>query len=233
MAEEQEKKKDGFLWTLIRENFQSIGVMLLLALGLKKPAQTGDSQTGQQLEKEAPGWFLTAFPGWTKDDETEYNLILDSADDNASIKDVRIAAEEFEDRVKNDFWYDEVGYRVSLVLLRREFLERLKHPVPKDDSNRIKFQTIEIRDSAKAFMERLLEEKTKRELDLKAASSDEEREEIRNGIYEEQKKIAIKRKLLPERHWLKMIVEDKLMAISIAIVIFCLLDMISYLFSRI
>lgn len=221
----EERRNESFIWTMIRENFQSIGVGILIALGLMKPTQKGDAE--QPKEREVPSWFMSAFPSLTKDDEIEYTFLLGSVD-----SETRNAAEEFEEMVSNDFWHDEVGYRVSLVLLRREFMERLKHPMPKDDAKRLIYEVIEVNDPARIFLERLREEKKKREEDLQANDEDGKKK-ILEEIYEKQKQIAIRSKVLPARHWIKIVMQDKLIVL-IFIVAFCYgISAIRFILSRI
>lgn len=201
VAEEPEKenreikeRKKGFVWMLIRENIQDILIGILIVLGLKKPAQAGG--TGQTEEKRVPNWVLNAFPGLTRDDDNEYNLALDS---HPSIE-ARLSAEEFEEMVKKDNLYDEVRYVVNIVELRREFMERLKHPAPKDESGgRLSFDPITLRDPVILFFDRLLEEKNR-------GGSPEE-------TYERQREIAMKRKLLTKKHLLKRLCENKTSAV--------------------
>ncbi|HRZ95734.1 MAG TPA: hypothetical protein P5262_04205 [Candidatus Moranbacteria bacterium] len=191
----QAEKKRGFLWMMIRENIQDVALGILLVLGFKKPSQSGTVQF-QGQERQVPDWFLSAFPGLTRDDENEYNLALDSHPDPKA----RIAAEEFWEMVKKDELYDEVRYVVNIVELRREFIERLRRPAPKDESGgRLGFDPLTQRDSINIFFNRLLEEKSR-------GGSPEE-------IYKRQKEIALKRKLLPKKHLFKRLLENKASAI--------------------
>lgn len=195
IGKDQKEKRRGFLWMMIRENIQDIVLGFLLITGLKKPTQAGTVQF-QGQERQVPDWFMSAFPGLTRDDENEYSLALDSHSD----LEARAAAEEFWKMVKEDERYDEVRYIVNIVQLRREFIERLKHPAPKDESGgRLKFDSLTLRDSVNIFFDRLLEEKNK-------GGSPEE-------IYKRQEEIALNRKLLPKKHLFKRLLENKASAI--------------------
>lgn len=210
---EDEGKKRGLISLFIWENIQTIFFAILAMLGLRF-ASTKESG-GQQptAEKESSDFILSHFPNWTEDDKKEYNLLLDSHEK----KEARIAAEEFDKAVEEDDRYDLTQYRVAIVLLRREFIERMRHPAPKDDSGgRLNFDTLTIRDSAIIFMDRLLEEKEK------GGSSKE--------IYERQREIAVRRELLKEKNLFKRVSENKIGALMTAIFIifgvYCLVQIL-------
>ena len=172
------------LWEIILENAQTLGIVLGIMLGLRQPPKPGEAGPGG---KEIPGWLLKIFSSLTKEDETEYNLILDSFPDGG----IRPIEAEF----RKDFiadGYDETDYRLSLVDLRREYMERLRNPAPEDKSGgRLAFTSITLRDSCTEFFSELLTESN-------TTSTPKE-------IFERQKKIALDRKILKKTGLLKRI----------------------------
>lgn len=207
---ERMDRRRGFLWTMIWDNIQDIILGILLVLGFKKPSQTGPG--GIPVERQVPNWFLSAFPGLTREDENEYNILLESHPDPAA----RIAAEEFHEMVEKDNHYDEVRYIVALVELRREFVDRVKHPAPKNECGCLGYEQLTLRDPVIAFLNRLLEAKNKGE-------NPEE-------TYKCQKEIALRRKLLPKKHFLKKAMEHKLETVAILAAIPCIIYWILYAF---
>jgi hypothetical protein len=185
---EQGEKKRGFLWMVIRENIQDIALAILFFLGLRKPAQATETGTVASAEKQVPNWFLSAFPSLTRDDENEYLLALCSHPD----PDARAVAEKFEEELKKDPRYNNVKYIVNIVELRREYMEKLKNPAPKDPSGgRLSFEPITLRDPVNIFFSRLLEEKNRGKSPKKT--------------YENQRQLAINQKLLEKNgylHWM-------------------------------
>lgn len=216
-SEVVKKAGRGFLGTIIRENIQDVLIGLLFVLGFKKSAQTKEgSGSGTVIaEKQTPNWILSIFPSWTDEDEVEYDLALTSHTEMKAKK----SAEEFEENLKKEGVYDEVKYRVRVVKKHREFIEQVKHPAPKDDSGgRLNFQVITISSPVLEFMDRLLEEKTK------GGTSEE--------IFERQKRIAINRKFIEKKHWLKKISENKTDAIlTILAAILVLIAIIAAVFA--
>ena len=147
-------------------------------------------------------------------DEIEYNLLRDSHP-NPLAK--AVEANFRRNLVKDKDGFDETKYRVRLVELRREFMEQLRHPAPKDESGgRLAFEKMTLKDSATEFITELINEVT--------TGKGPKR------IYERQKKIALDRKLIEKTglikkyfHW---IVTNKFFAatllLSTTIVLFCL-----------
>jgi hypothetical protein len=187
MADNIEQEHSGnhhekkFWGRMLEENFQWILLVLSIVLGLRKPPEAGETGPGG---KEIPGWILRIFSSLTKEDETEYNLILDSYPDPAILA--------VESAFRNNFireGYDETDYRLSLVDLRREYLERLRNPAPEDKSGgRLSFTPITLRDSATKFLDQLLYE-------TRVGTPEE--------VFARQKKIALDRKILKKTGALK------------------------------
>lgn len=190
MAEEEKERKHGLIYNMIRENAQDFFIVLSIILGLRKPLKEGETlPSGRQV----PGWLLSAFPWMTDEDETEYNMTLGSHPDRAAI----VAAEEFEETLKRKGKYDEVKYRIRLLKIYREFMEQTRHPAPKDESGgRLTFQRVQINDPAIEIMDRFLEERL-------AGGTPEE-------IFNRQMRIAMNRKLLEKKSFLKKLSENKL-----------------------
>lgn len=193
--------KRSWLHTMIRENAQDFFILLSIILGLKPSPKPGETLPSG---KEVPSWFMSAFPWLTNEDEKEYNFALSSYTDPEPISDpafdleVKIAAEEFERKIATEGIYDEVKYRVLVVEIHREFIEQTRRPAPKDESGgRVKFANITINNPFHEFMGRLF------------AETD----------FELQKQIALDRKLLREKHFLKKCFEwsrkNKLLTIVI------------------
>jgi hypothetical protein len=196
MAEDSNRDHDGrdrtedrdhregkrFLANFLMENFQWILIIFSVILGLRKPPEAGETAAGG---KEIPGWILKIFSSLTKEDETEFNLILDSFP-GGGIRPV-------EAKFREDFiadGYDETDYRLSVVDLRREYLERLRNPAPEDKSGgRLTFASLALQDSAIAFLSEILAESAK-------SGTPEE-------IFERQKKLALERKLIKKVSGLK------------------------------
>jgi len=180
------------------ENFQTIGIIISILLGLReKPAP------GSEEERSIPNWFLHLFPSLTQEDEIEFNLARDSYPDT----NLRAVETTFREAIIRD-GYDETNYRLMLVGLRREYTDRLHHPAPEDKSGgRLSFEPITLRDSCTEFFSELLAESS-------AAGTPEE-------IYERQKKIALGRKLLKKTGTLKRVAhwvhENKLKTILLLI----------------
>ena len=172
-------------WLAWVEKFQDIGILVGIILGLRQSPKSGEpSRPG---EKQVPNWILSAFPSMTDEDEIEYNLVLSSNPNKDAIE----AMEEFDENIREEGVYDEVKLRVRLVEIRREFLERLNHPAPKDESGgRLNFSVITIKDPVIEIMDRILEEETYSTKTFKE-------------LFERQKRIAINRKLLEKKHFLK------------------------------
>ncbi len=181
---EKSETRKRWLIPILQEAFQDALLLLLFAIGIKRPMGgmingTAQQQTAQAPEKQVPDWILSAFPSLTDEDEVEYNLCLSSNPDPLSVH----AAEIFEENLKNEGIYDEVKYRIRLLKIRREFLEKLRHPAPKDESGgRLGFKPLTLADPVIEFMDRLRDE-------VDAGGTTEE-------IFERQKEIANRRKLL-------------------------------------
>lgn len=170
------------------EKIQDIGIVLAMILGLKETSKS-DKSNQSSKEKQIPGWLMSAFPNLTRDDDNEYNLILDSLSPNA-----KIAAKEFRAMMAKENVYDDIKYIVYLVELRREFIEKTTHPTGVNKGKtRLDFGSITINDSVEAFFKELLDEK------------------VIGGrpkrVYERQKKLALARNLLPKKHLAKKIHE--------------------------
>jgi hypothetical protein len=208
---EEKKGEKSWLWRMIRENAQDFFILLSIILGLKPRPKEGETLPGG---KQTPDWMLSAFPSFTDEDEIEYNLIRDSHPDSLAKK----AEAFFCDNLKADKdGYDEVKYRVRLVKLRREYLQQLRSPAPEDKSGgRLSFTKLTLKDSATEFISELIEEF-----------------QVGGEIYKHQKKMALDRKLLEKKHFLKKCYENKLetliILISIIVSIPCLLYWILYL----
>ena len=185
--EKTKEKRKRVIWEFILENAQNLGIILSIALGIRKP----DSKTTiEGKERQVPDWVLSAFPNLTREDDTEYNLALDS---HPNIN-AQLAAKEFRATMVKEDIYDDVRYIVDLIKIRREFTERTKKPAPPDKSGgRLKFEPLNIKDSVNAFFSELLAEKN-------LGGTPEE-------IYTRQKERAKERNLLPKKHIAKRCVE--------------------------
>lgn len=213
MAEEQEKKKEGFLWTMVRENFQSIGVGILIALGIRKKPQEGDENKTE--EKEIPSWLLYLFKGmFIGEILKEFNTIIESREENTRVTETQTAMEEFVIKIEKDPELDFIGFLLKFIDLRREYMERLRHPAPKDESGRFKCEPIIFRDPPIAFMNRILHEK-----------------DSGGNYYERQKEFAKSRGLLKEKSTLVYISEHKLLTLVILIIGYGCFDLVSSLMS--
>lgn len=159
------------------EWLQNIGLFAAFLLGIQKNAPTVPAGDGNGVGKikEMPAWLMNMFPSFTREDETEFNLILDSY---PSAKQVEA---EFRARFIAD-GYDETKYRLALVHMRREYVERMAKTMPKNDlDSRMTFAKLEMRDSAYEFLSELVVES--------AAGGD---------FYRRQKERALSRKILEE-----------------------------------
>jgi len=169
------------------DSFNTLTVIGAFLAGLWRPS--GDQSAG--MERQIPGWVLSSMPSLTDEDEIEYNLIIASLTDEH-----KEVLEKFEEQLKTEGIYDEIKFRVLLVKIRREFFERMKNPIKKNESENLKFEDIKLHDPVLDFVKRLNKEK-------QAAN-------VTPGeIFEAQKKIAINLKLIEKKHFLKKRLENK------------------------
>jgi len=184
MDEKIEKVKEKVkVW----ENLQNIAIILAMIMGMRRPSPS--SIRGGEGEKKAisqlPMWLIELFPSLTKEDESEFNLIMSSFPDEK----IRKVEATFRERFKLE-GYDETYYRLNLVEMRREFMKRLKSPAPKDESEgRLQFKAIKLSCPAEDFLQAILEcpEKYKN----------------KEKIYQCQKKISLDRLVLKKTSFFK------------------------------
>lgn len=189
MTEESINNTGAFSSLFKNEALDTLMILALFLLGIKNRSDI-ETKFGQS-EKEVPAWFLSAFPSLTREDEDHYNLILDSVSEDA-----KSAAQEFEDNMFKEGVHDNIRYIVFLVKLRREFMEQTKNPASVNKGRtRLDFGQVTLNDSASAFLQELLDE-------INNGGTPEE-------IYVRQKERARKRKLLPKKHWLRKVYENK------------------------
>lgn len=187
--------------TIMAEMLQNAVLLILATAGLRRPGQGGDPQSGGVPEKQTPDWMMSIFPGLTRDDNNEYNLATDAHPDPSA----RLAAKKFRTMMRAEGVYDVEKYVVDLIKIWREFMERTKNPPPENKSGgRLNFEPVTINDSVKAFFTELRNEEL-------AGGTEEQ-------IYERQKLRAEERDLLPKKHALKKISENKIDAILYIVV---------------
>lgn len=211
IGDKKRGKEGSWIWRMIRENAQDFFILLSIILGLKPHPKEGETLPSG---KQTPNWVLSMFPGFTDEDEVEFNLARDSHKDPRARK---VEAAFRENFVADG--YDETIYRVRFIKLRREYMEQLRSPAPEDKSGgRLVFTPITLRDSVIEFLTDLIAE-------IQTSGTPEE-------IYKRQRKMALDRKLLVKKNWLKKRAENKLetlaILISIAVSIPCLLYWILY-----
>lgn len=188
------------------EWLQYAGIIGAIIIGVRQPPKPGEPVIG---DKQVPNWLLSAFPSLTAEDEVEYNLILASLNpiDKTTLK-------LFEFLLKREGIYDEVKFRVMLVKIRREFIEKMKSPVPETKpSAPLTFGTIQLNDAVSDFASLLSAENT-------AGRTPEE-------IFENQKLIADNLKLIQKKSFFKKLLENKME--TVLGVIFALLAIIALL----
>jgi hypothetical protein len=196
---EEHKHKGGILHSLA-ERLDDIVLILSLIWGLREKPPRGSDE-----EKRIPGWLLSFLYHFTREDNSEFNLILDSHS-NPEARQVEL---KFRLRMIKDGW-DVDYYRLGLVWDRREFRERMNYPPPEDKSSgRIKFGPMVVNDSSVAFLSELIEISKK----YKTAEA----------IYRHQLKCAESRMLLKKTSLSKKIVSwilaNKALAILILLVV--------------
>lgn len=173
-VEKVKEKKNLF------ENLQNIAIIIAMIMGVKKPSQSlgGGEEGGGETIKQLPMWVIELFPGLTREDENEFNLIMSSFPD----KKIRKVEATFRERFKKE-GYDETYYRLGLVGMRREFMKRLKSPAPKDESGgRLQFEAVKLSCPTEDFLQTILE------------CSEKYNEEEK--IYQHQRKIGLDRLVL-------------------------------------
>jgi len=181
---EAEKKHSN--WERIWELSQNFAIIGGIILGLRQPPKAGEQAAGG---KEIPGWLMNLFPSFTREDETEFNLILDSH----TLRDAKQIEAVFRDNFITD-GFDETKYRLGLVHFRREYLERMRNPMPENKSGgQLIFKPLQMKDSASEFIDQLIDIHTN-----PAGGTDQEK-------YACQKKIALDRKLLEKTSLLKKV----------------------------
>ncbi|EKE22165.1 MAG: hypothetical protein ACD_7C00030G0001 [uncultured bacterium] len=170
------------------ESLQFIGILGAIIMGLRQPPKPGEAVVG---DKQVPNWLLSAFPQFTAEDEVEYNLILSSLADAS-----KIALKEFEFLLKKEGIFDEVKFRVLLVKIRREFLDKMRNPMPENKSTTLTFGALQLNDAVADFSKLLNDEKV-------AGRTPEQ-------IFCNQKLIADNLKLIEKKSFLKRLSEHKL-----------------------
>lgn len=185
MADKTDKKQthQSRVWEWSKSIIATVAVML----GIQKGALATAGDGNNDKVKEIPGWLLNAFPSFTREDETEFNLILDSY---PSAK--QVEAEFRKKFIRED--YDETKYRLAMVHMRREYVERMAKTMPKNDpGTRMTFAPLEMRDSVREFFSELIVESV-------AGGTPEE-------VYRRQERMALNRHLLEKRGAAKKIGE--------------------------
>lgn len=184
-----EKKKEKF--EKLSETIQYLGILGAIIMGLRQPPKPGEAVVG---DKQVPDWLLSAFPQFTAEDEVEYNIILSSL--NATGK---IALKMFEFLLKQEGVYDEVKFRVLLVKIRREFLDKMRNPVPENKSTTLTFGKLQLNDPVSDFAALLENENV-------AGRTPEQ-------VFSNQKLIADNIKLLEKKSIFKKLSENKIATI--------------------
>lgn len=174
------------------ESLQFIGILGAIIMGLRQPPKPGETVVG---DKQVPNWLLSAFPQFTAEDEVEYNLILSSLSTAG-----KIALKLFESLLKQEGIYDEVKFRVLLVKIRREFLDKMRNPVPENKSTTLTFGKLKMNDAVSDFASLLAKENV-------AGRTSEQ-------IFCNQKLIADNLKLIEKKSFFKRLSEHKLETIS-------------------
>lgn len=198
MADKNDKKKDSSNHEppikklekaeKFSETIQYLGIIGAIIMGLRQPPKPGEAVVG---DKQVPNWLLSAFPSLTAEDEVEYNLILSSLNPTE-----KIALKLFESSLKSEGVYDEVKFRVLLVKIRREFLDKMRNPMPENKSTNLTFGNLQLNDAVSDFA-RLLE------AERIAGRTPEE-------IFCNQKLIADNMKLIERKNIFKKLAEHKL-----------------------
>ncbi|KKP67120.1 MAG: hypothetical protein UR66_C0009G0099 [Candidatus Moranbacteria bacterium GW2011_GWE1_35_17] len=169
------------------ESLQFIGILGAIIMGLRQPPKPGEAVVG---DKQVPNWLLSAFPSLTAEDEVEFNLILSSL---STAK--KNALKMFEFLLKQEGIFDEVKFRVLLVKIRREFIEKMRTPVPENKSQTLTFGKLKVNDAVSDFAASLAKENV-------AGITPEQ-------VFENQKLIADNMKLIEKKSFLKKLSENK------------------------
>lgn len=170
------------------EMVQYFGIIGAIIMGLRQPPKPGEAIVG---DKQVPNWLLSAFPSLTAEDEVEYNLILSSLSSTG-----KITLKLFESLLKSEGIYDEVKFRVLLVKIRREFLDKMRNPMPENKSTTLTFGSLQLNDAVSDFAALL-------EAENVTGRTPEQ-------IFQSQKLIADNMKLLEKKNIFKKLAEHKL-----------------------
>ena len=185
------------------EMVQYFGIIGAIIMGLRQPPKPGEAVVG---DKQVPNWLLSAFPSLTAEDEVEYNLILSSLSTSK-----KNTLKIFEFLLKQEGIYDEVKFRVLLVKIRREFLDKMRNPMPENKSTTLTFGKLKMNDAIADFASLLAKENV-------AGRTSQQ-------IFENQKMIADNLKLIEKKNFFKKLSEHK--SETIAGVVFFILVIIA------